>query len=88
MKVKGEAIGSVWFSPYDDARDRDGWSVQERVERLLLPCGADFDAFLERLAGNPPELETVAGLMVDGGFARSVPVSGSVAGPGAAPVEG
>ncbi|MGP3686582.1 SMI1/KNR4 family protein [Streptomyces sp. IBSNAI002] len=76
LKVKGEGIGSVWFSPYDDARDQDGWSVQERVERLLLPCGGDFDAFLERLAGNPPELETVAGLMVDGGFARSVPVAG------------
>ncbi|MFH7599151.1 SMI1/KNR4 family protein [Streptomyces racemochromogenes] len=78
VKVRGDRVGSVWFSPYDDARDRDGWSVQERVERLLLPCGADFDAFLERLAGNPPELETVAGLMVDGGFARSVAVSGSV----------
>jgi hypothetical protein len=45
------------------------------VERLLLPCGEDFDGFLSRLAGNPPELETVANLMVDGGFARSVPVS-------------
>ena len=77
LKVRGEAVWSVWFSPYDDARDRDGWSVQERVERLLLPCGGDFDAFLERLAGNPPELETVAGLMVDGGFARSVPVARS-----------
>ncbi|MFJ7155922.1 SMI1/KNR4 family protein [Streptomyces sp. NPDC101118] len=76
VKVRGESAGSVWFCPYDDARDQDGWSVQERVERLLLPCGADFDAFLERLAGNPPELETVAGLMVDGGFARVVPVEG------------
>jgi hypothetical protein len=44
------------------------------VERLLLPCGDDFDVFLSRLAGNPPELETVANLMVDGGFARVVPV--------------
>lgn len=76
VKVRGEGVGSVWFCAYDDARDRDGWSVQERVERLLLPCGADFDAFLERLAGNPPELETVANLMVDGGFAHAVPVEG------------
>ncbi|WP_058046632.1 SMI1/KNR4 family protein [Streptomyces roseifaciens] len=76
VKVKGEAIGSVWFCPYDDARDRDGWTVQERVERLLLPCGEDFDVFLSRLAGGPPELETVAGLMVDGGFAYAVPVEG------------
>ncbi|MER8157346.1 SMI1/KNR4 family protein [Streptomyces sp. NPDC094472] len=76
VKVKGEAIGSVWFCAYDDARDRDGWTVQERVERLLLPCGDDFDAFLLRLAGNPPELETVANLMVDGGFAYAVPVEG------------
>ncbi|GAA3191440.1 MULTISPECIES: SMI1/KNR4 family protein [Streptomyces] len=76
VKVRGADVGSVWFCPYDDARDRDGWSVQERVERLLLPCGADFDAFLERLAGNPPELETVANLMVDGGFAQVVPVEG------------
>ncbi|MFF7730691.1 HNH endonuclease [Streptomyces sp. NPDC008001] len=76
VKVKGEAIGSVWFCPYDDARDRDGWTVQERVERLLLPCGEDFDVFLSRLAGGPPELETVAGLMVDGGFAHAVPVEG------------
>jgi A nuclease of the HNH/ENDO VII superfamily with conserved WHH/SMI1-KNR4 cell-wall len=76
LKVKGQDAGSVWFCPYDDARDRDGWSVQDRVERLLLPCGADFDAFLERLAGSPPELETVANLMVDGGFARAVPVEG------------
>ncbi|MFI9627113.1 SMI1/KNR4 family protein [Streptomyces sp. NPDC052042] len=76
VKVKGSGIGSVWFCAYDDARDRDGWSVQERVDRLLLPCGDDFDAFLGRLAGNPPELETVANLMVDGGFARAVPVEG------------
>ncbi|MEV0602979.1 SMI1/KNR4 family protein [Streptomyces sp. NPDC050315] len=76
VKVRGDATGSVWFCAYDDARDRDGWSVQERVERLLLPCGGDFDEFLERLAGNPPELETVANLMVDGGFARAVPVEG------------
>ncbi|MFF0437221.1 HNH endonuclease [Streptomyces sp. NPDC004327] len=78
VKVRGEAVGSVWFCPYDDARDAGataaGWSVNERVERLLLPCGADFDEFLQRLAGNPPELETVANLMVDGGFARAVPV--------------
>ncbi len=76
VKVKGDAIGSVWFCAYDDARDQDGWSVQDRVERLLLPCGEDFDAFLLRLAGGPPELETVANLMVDGGFASAVPVEG------------
>ncbi len=76
VKVRGEALGSVWFCAYDDARDRDGWTVQERVDRLLLPCGEDFDAFLQRLAGNPPELETVANLMVDGGFAQAVPVEG------------
>ncbi|MEU8539886.1 SMI1/KNR4 family protein [Streptomyces sp. NPDC048717] len=78
LKVRGEAVGSVWFCAYDDARDGGeqaaAWSVAERVERLLLPCGADFDAFLQRLAGSPPELETVANLMVDGGFARAVPV--------------
>ncbi|MFJ9829687.1 SMI1/KNR4 family protein [Streptomyces sp. NPDC101160] len=78
VKVRGEAVGSVWFCPYDDVRDAGavaaGWTVNERVERLLLPCGADFDEFLQRLAGNPPELETVANLMVDGGFARAVPV--------------
>jgi hypothetical protein len=76
VKVKGDAIGSVWFCAYDDARDRDGWTVQDRVEHLLLPCGDDFDAFLLRLAGNPPELETVANLMVEGGFAYAVPVEG------------
>ncbi|MGK5631176.1 SMI1/KNR4 family protein [Streptomyces sp. URMC 123] len=75
VKVKGDAIGSVWFCAYDDARDRDGWaSTQERVAELLLPCGDDFDDFLQRLAGSPPELETVANLMVDGGFAYAVPV--------------
>lgn len=76
VKVKGEQIGSVWFCAYDDARDHDGLSVHERVAALLLPCGADFDDFLLRLAGSPPELETVANLMVDGGFARAVPVKG------------
>ncbi|KIF78810.1 cell wall assembly protein Knr4 [Streptomyces sp. 150FB] len=76
VKVRGERIGTVWFCPYDDARDHDGLGVQERVDRLLLPCGDDFDDFLRRLAGNPPELETVANLMVDGGFARVVPVEG------------
>ncbi|GAA3721542.1 SMI1/KNR4 family protein [Streptomyces tremellae] len=76
VKVRGERAGSVWFCAYDDARDRDGWPVQERVEQLLVPCGEDFDAFLLRLAGNPPELGTVANLMVDGGFARAVPVEG------------
>ncbi|GHJ39630.1 SMI1/KNR4 family protein [Streptomyces sp. TS71-3] len=75
VKVKGEQPGSVWFCAYDDARDQDGWAVTDRVPRLLLPCGGDFDAFLTRLAGNPPELETVANLMVDGGFARAVPVA-------------
>ncbi|WP_063739118.1 SMI1/KNR4 family protein [Streptomyces violaceoruber] len=76
VKVKGERIGSVWFCAYDDVRDVDpSWPPADRVERLLLPCGADFDAFLSRLAGSPPELETVANLMVDGGFARAVPVT-------------
>lgn len=74
VKVKGDRTGSVWFCAYDDARDQDGWPVADRVAHLLLPCGDDFDAFLARLAGNPPELETVANLMVDGGFARAVPV--------------
>ncbi|WP_059007165.1 SMI1/KNR4 family protein [Streptomyces specialis] len=76
VKVKGDDLGSVWLCPYDDARDRDGLALQYRVDELLLPCGADFDDFLLRLAGNPPELETVANLMVDGGFARAVPVEG------------
>ncbi|MCM2390244.1 SMI1/KNR4 family protein [Streptomyces albipurpureus] len=75
VKVRGSAIGSVWFCAYDDARDQNGWHIQDRVDRLLLPCGADFDGFLQRLAGNPPELETVANLMVDGGFAHVVPVA-------------
>ncbi|OIV38859.1 cell wall assembly protein Knr4 [Mangrovactinospora gilvigrisea] len=74
LKVKGEGAGSVWFSPWDDARDYDGYPVEQRVRELLLPCGDDFDDFLTRLAGRPPELETVAKLMVDGGFARAVPV--------------
>ncbi|MCX4915205.1 HNH endonuclease [Streptomyces sp. NBC_00687] len=74
VKVKGDRIGSVWFCAFDDARDQDAWPPAERVERLLLPCGEDFDAFLSRLAGNPPELETVANLMVDGGFAYAVSV--------------
>jgi hypothetical protein len=76
VRTRGERIGSVWFCPYDDVRDRDGLDVQERVRDLLLPCGDDFDDFLLRLAGDPPELETVANLMVDGGFARAVPVEG------------
>ncbi|MER5477097.1 SMI1/KNR4 family protein [Streptomyces sp. NPDC002734] len=77
VKVKGDRRGSVWFCAYDDVRDVDpSWTPAERVERLLLPCGEDFDAFLGRLAGSPPELDTVANLMVDGGFARAVPVSG------------
>lgn len=76
VKVKGQAIGSVWFCAYDDARDVDpSQAPADRVERLLLRAGDDFDQFLARLAGNPPELETVANLMVDGGFAQSVPVS-------------
>ncbi|MFE0426000.1 SMI1/KNR4 family protein [Streptomyces sp. NPDC058953] len=73
VKVRGGSTGSVWFCAYDDVRDRDDWTAQERAEALLLPCGDDFDDFLGRLAGDPPELETVAGLMVEGGFARSVP---------------
>jgi hypothetical protein len=76
VKVQGGAIGTVWFCAHDDARDRDGLDVQQRTETLLRPCGDDFDDFLLRLAGNPPELETVAKLMVDGGFARAVQVEG------------
>lgn len=74
VKVRGEGTGSVWLCPHDDVRDRDGLPVERRAEELLLPCGEDFDAFLLRLVGNPPELETVANLMVDGGFAYAVPV--------------
>ncbi|MFB8242718.1 SMI1/KNR4 family protein [Kitasatospora purpeofusca] len=75
LKVRGDRIGSVWLCLYDDARDNGAQeSPEDRVERLLLPCGDDFDAFLLRLAGSPPELETVAELMVNGGFARAVPV--------------
>ena len=74
VKVRGEDPGSVWLCPYDDVRDHDGMGIAQRVTELLLPCGADFDDFLLRLAGDPPELETVAKLMVDGGFARAVPV--------------
>ncbi|CAN3982446.1 SMI1/KNR4 family protein [Kitasatospora purpeofusca] len=75
LKVRGDRIGSVWLCLYDDARDTGAPEPPEdRVERLLLPCGDDFDAFLLRLAGSPPELETVAELMVNGGFARAVPV--------------
>lgn len=74
VKVKGDRTGSVWFCAHDDARDRDGWPVRERAGELLLPCGKDMDEFLLRLVGNPPELETVANLMVDGGFARAIPV--------------
>ncbi|MDH6123086.1 SMI1/KNR4 family protein [Kitasatospora sp. GP82] len=76
LKVRGEGTGSVWFCLYDDARDTGAAeSPEDRVARLLLPCGASFDEFLLRLAGSPPELETVAGMMVDGGFARAVPVN-------------
>ncbi|MDY0815532.1 SMI1/KNR4 family protein [Kitasatospora purpeofusca] len=75
LKVRGDRIGSVWLCLYDDARDTGApESPEDRVERLLLPCGDDFDDFLLRLAGSPPELETVAELMVNGGFARAVPV--------------
>jgi hypothetical protein len=77
VRTRGEHAGSVWFCAYDDARDGDRWDTPaERVADLLLPCGDTFDEFLLRLAGNPPELETVANLMVDGGFAAAVPVEG------------
>jgi hypothetical protein len=72
VKVRGEGSGTVWFCAFDDAGDADGLDVETRVQRLLRPCGVDFDDFLLRLAGSPPELETVANLMVDGGFARAV----------------
>ncbi|WP_035798441.1 SMI1/KNR4 family protein [Kitasatospora mediocidica] len=75
LKVRGADLGSVWFCLYDDARDTgEAEEPADRVQRLLLRCGNDFDDFLLRLAGSPPELETVAELMVEGGFARAVPV--------------
>jgi hypothetical protein len=74
VRVRGEGTGSVWHCAYDDAGDSDDLDVGERMRELLRPCGADFDDFLLRLAGSPPELETVASLMVDGGFARAVQV--------------
>jgi hypothetical protein len=74
VKVRGQDPGSVWWCPYDDVRDREGLTIDQRVAELLMPCGSDFDDFLLRLVGNPPELETVANLMVDGGFAHAVPV--------------
>jgi hypothetical protein len=76
IKVRGDRLGSVWFCLYDDARDTGApEEPADRVSRLLLPCGDTFDEFLVRLAGSPPELQTVAELMVDGGFARAVPVN-------------
>ncbi|MDH6144278.1 hypothetical protein P3T35_006317 [Kitasatospora sp. GP30] len=76
IKVRGERAGSVWFCVYDDARDTGApEDPAARVARLLLPCGETFDDFLLRLAGSPAELETVAGLMVEGGFARAVPIA-------------
>ncbi|NYI05995.1 SMI1/KNR4 family protein [Allostreptomyces psammosilenae] len=75
VRLRGTGAGSVWFCAYDDARDHDGTTVEQRCAELLLPCGEDFDAFLRRLAGNPPELVTVATAMVDGGFARAVELS-------------
>lgn len=77
LRVRGGDTGTVWFLPYDDARDsgNPAESAEQRCERLLLPCGTDFDDFLVRLAGSPPELQTLAQLMV-GGFARAVPVEG------------
>ncbi len=76
VKVRGEQLGSVWFCLYDDARDTGApEDPADRVRRLLLHCGDSFDEFLLRLAGSPPELERVAELMVDGGFARAVPVT-------------
>jgi hypothetical protein len=75
LKVRGDQVGSVWFCLYDDARDTGApEDPAARVARLLLPCGDTFDAFVLRLAGSPAELETVAGLMVEGGFARAVPI--------------
>ena len=54
VRVRGEAAGSVWFCAYDDARDRGrAVAVQERVERLLLPCGADFDDVPAAAGGQP-----------------------------------
>ncbi|WP_078901311.1 SMI1/KNR4 family protein [Actinacidiphila yeochonensis] len=77
VKARGPERGSVWFCAYDDVRDDDRRATPaDRVAELLLPCGESFDAFLLRLAGSPPELETVANLMVDGGFAAAVPVEG------------
>ncbi|BBA97776.1 hypothetical protein RVR_3686 [Actinacidiphila reveromycinica] len=77
VRVKGGGTGSVWFLGYDDARDGDHWATPaERVADLLLPCGDSLDAFLLRLVGNPPELDTVAHLMVDGGFAGAAAVEG------------
>jgi len=77
VRVKGEGSGSVWFCAYDDVRDGDHCATPAaRVADLLLPCGDTLDDFLLRLAGNPPELETVANLMVDGGFATAVAVEG------------
>ena len=75
VKVKGDGdrLGVVLRVRRRAGPGRAG-RCRSGCERLLLPCGADFDEFLLRLAGNPPELETVANLMVDGGFARAVPV--------------
>ncbi|GAA1144247.1 hypothetical protein F4556_002791 [Kitasatospora gansuensis] len=84
LKVRGEDTGSVWFCLYDDARDAGdpAETPEQRATRLLLPCGADFDQFLLRLAGSPQELETVAAMMVDGGFVRAVPANVPVNGEG------
>ncbi|MFC4033772.1 HNH endonuclease [Streptomyces polygonati] len=77
VKTRGGRTGSIWFCGYDDVRDGERWSgPADRVAELLQPCGDTLDAFLLRLAGNPAELETVANLMVDGGFAAAVAVEG------------
>ena len=55
VKVQGGAdrLGLVLRRTTTRGTSRRPGRCAERVERLLLPCGADFDAFLLALGGKP-----------------------------------
>lgn len=72
LQIRGGDTGSVWYADDDDHRDADGYDAEEFRARLLHRCADDLWSFLGALRPVPRRLCRLAGIAVDGGYARRI----------------
>lgn len=72
VKVRGEAIGSVWYYDDDDRRDDDSFDAETVCRDLLHPVGDDFVQFWGGLVAVPEQLREVIRAAAASGRVRPV----------------